>query len=632
MRSVSVFLFVIFTVLIFPASAYAWQLKDSSKVLDLNKEVFDMVYNHSALAKQKGFLSLEIAKKIGFLFGEAQANGRLGVVYDVEGKYDSSLYFYKRSLFLYKKGGYKKGEGATLCNLGLLQLNRNNYFEALQYLHAAIKPLESVNELLFLGNCYNNIGLLHYELDNYPKAEANFRLAVSYYDKVNNVYQKAKAIGNLAMLYSDIGKKDSSIILEYEAVRIFEKEEDYYNLAKSFNNIGILLHETGKGPEAEKAFLNSVKFAIRSGHNAGLADTYINLATYYNESGDKTKSNLYTKLAYYLAEQIESPKLKADIYYYYARICVKEGNHKLASKLLISSKMIRDSIFKNEIAAKIASQEARFGLERKENENRALKQKNRIQELEIINKQNKIRSRQILIGGIAALSILLLIFTVYYLRRRFAMQRLRDDNIHRNEQHKQRVHISHELHDNVGAQLSYIVSNLDILQESNPGDPRVKSVSEMSRQAIVTLRETVWALNNESISLTGFTDKFKQYIHKIMEYNENISYTFEDDISIDHTLQPMQALNLFRISQEAFSNAVRHSEASNIRVYISADKDYVTILDITDNGTGFDQEKAEEKGHYGLHTMRSRAGEMGAEFDIKSRIGHGSTVTIKLSK
>ncbi len=624
--------YLFFLVFLLPVYSHAWQLKDSSLVLELNKEVFDLVYNQTAQAKQKGFLSLEIAGSIGFLFGEAQANGRLGVVYDVEGKYDSSLFYYKRSLNLYKKGGFKKGEGATLCNMGLLQLNRNNYFEALQYLHAAIKPLEMVNESLFLGNCYNNIGLLHYELDNYPKANDNFRIAIAYYDKVSNVYQKAKAIGNLAMLYSDIGKKDSSIMLEYEAVRIFEQEEDYYNLAKSYNNIGILLDETGKGPEAEKAFLISVKYAIKSGNNAGLADTYINLATYYTEAGNKDKSNLYTKLAYKLAENIESPKLKADIYYYYARICVKEGNHKLASQLLISSKMVRDSIFKKEIAAKIAAQEARFGLERKENENRALKQKNRIQELEIINKQNKIRSRQILMGAIAVLSILLLAFTVYFLRRRYALQRLKDENTHRNEQHKQRVHISHELHDNVGAQLSYIVSNLDILQENNPDDIRVRSVSEMSRQAIITLRETVWALNNESISLTGFTDKFKQYIHKILEYNENISCIFEDEIRIDHILQPMQALNLFRISQEAFSNAVRHSEASEISVSISADKDFVALLKITDNGIGFDQKKAEKTGHYGLHTMRSRAEEMGGEFDIESQIGHGSTVTIKLSK
>lgn len=626
------FNFILFYICISSISpAYSYTIKDSTLVLSLNKEAFNLAYNKTQDAKSKGFMALNISKSINYKFGEAQACSRLGIIYDVEGLYDSALYFHKLSLEINRKSKNKKSEGAALCNIGLIHLNLNQYYEALQFLHAAIKPLEEVNEYMFLGNCYNNIGMLYTELDNYSRAIYNYEQAIYNYDKMNNVYQKAKALSNLSMLLSDLEKYDSSEILALEAIKIFESEEDYYSLAKNYNNLAILYIETNRRELVEEAFLKSADYAKKAGHIAGLADTYINLAMYYIREGNIKLSNEYTKMAYEMTEKIQSPKIKADIFYQYARICAREGKYQLSTKLFIQSKILKDSIFKSEIASKIASQESRFGLERKDNENKQLKQKNRIQELEIINKQNEIRSRQYLIAGLITLSLIALLFTSIYLRRRYTIQRLIDENKHREEKQKQRVHISHELHDNVGAQLSYIVSNLGILEVQDPQNSRIQSLSEMSKQAIVTLRETVWALIHESINLTSFADKFKQYINKHLEFNDTISCTFEENIEVDMVLQPMQALNLFRIGQEAFSNAVKHSGAAKINVELSSDKSGNIVLKITDNGIGFDQDEAKKKGHFGLDSMQVRADEMSAKISITSKQDKGSMVSIAFS-
>lgn len=611
---------------------FAWHTGDSSKVLALNAEAFELAYNQTALAKQKGFLALHIARAIGFTFGEAQANSRLGIVYDVEGKYDSALHYYKRSLAIHVKNGNKKGQGAALCNLGLLHLNRNRYSEALSSLHAAIKPLEEVNAYQFLGNCYNNIGMLYNELDNFKRAQDNFKLAISYYDRVNNVYQKANAISNLSMAFSDMGKTDSAIILLAQSIAIFEREEDFYNLAKDYNNLGILYESIGQSDASEKAYMQSVNNALKAEHWAGLADTYMNLATFYNLRNDRNKSNVFTRKAYKLAGQIESPKLKADIFYNYARICMREGDHKLAGTLLIRSKILKDSIFKSEISGKIANQEARFGLERKENENKQLKQKNRIQELEIRNKQNEIRSRQLTVMGVSGLSILSLAMTFIYLKRRYTIQKLKAENAHRKEQHKQRIDISHELHDNVGAQLSYIVSTLDILKGKLPEETRINALSDMSKQAIVTLRETVWALNNERITVTGFADKFKAYAMKMIENRSDVSLVFHEAIENDNTILPNTALHLFRICQEAFSNVLKHSGADQIEVLLSADAKAAFCFRMEDNGCGFDAEQDQKPGHYGLANMRSRAMEAGAKLQFTAPGNRGSICTLTLSK
>ena len=603
-------------------------LADTALVLSLNKEAFDLVYNQTDLAKQKAFQALRLAQSLHYKFGEAQAYSRIGIAYDVEGKYDSALSYYTKSLKVHQLSKNKKGQGAALCNIGLLYLNINNYQEALSNLHAAIKPLEEIKEYLFIGNCYNNIGLLYYELDNYERSLFNFKLALKYYDKLGDVYQKANVMSNMANLCSEFKLHDSARNLQIEAIKLYKQENDFYNLGKNYNNLAIQYLGTNQKTEAEKAFLESIAYGIKANNISGLADTYIHLATFYANNGNIEKSNYYTKLAFPLSLEIESPKLKSDIYFNYARICHKEGNYKLASDLLIRSSILKDSIFKSEISEKIALQEARFGLERKESENKQLKQRNQIQNLELENKRNEIKLRKASIYFVIGFAILLIIAILIYLKRRYTIQNLRAENAHQEEQHKQRVYISHELHDNAGAQLSFIVSNLAILEENEPENKRIKSISEMSKQAIVTLRDTVWALNNETINLTIFSDKVKQYISKMTEFEHSVSVDIHENIKFDPNIKPLQALNLFRIFQEAFGNAIKHAQASKIEVTISSLENNICQVKIIDNGKGFSLEDAEKKGHYGMQSMQNRAHELNATLNVQSNNNNGTSIEI----
>ena len=624
-------IFIIAYYLIITYTNASGHLGDTSKVLALNKESFDLVYNQTELAKKKAFQALQLAKSIPYPFGEAQAYSRIGIVFDVLGKYDSALYYYQRSLKVHVLAKNKKGQGAALCNIGLLYLNLNQYQEALSNLHAAIKPLEEVKAYLFLGNCYNNIGLLYNELDNFERALSNYKLALFYYEQLGEVYQKANVISNMAIVYSDFHQADKAIKMELEAIELFRQENDFYNLGKNYNNLAIQYKSLNRKSEAEKAFLESIGYAIKAENISGLADTYMHLATFYSNLGQPAKSAQYTKWAYPLSRQIESPKTKADIFYNYSRICYAEGKYRLASDLLLESSNLKDSIFKSETTEKIALQEARFGLERKENENKQLKQKNRIQNLELTNKLNEIKIRKASIYLLIGFSGLLILLTVVYLKRRYTLQKLRDKTAHQDEQHKQRIHISHELHDNAGAQLTYIVSNLAILEENEPNNVRIKSISDMSKQAILTLRDTVWALNNDTINISVFSDKVKQYCSKITEFESNFSVHIHEKIEEEYTLKPLQALNLFRIFQEAFGNACKHAEASHIDVTIEADKAHQFAIKISDNGKGFNPTEAKKKGHYGMDSMQIRANELDAQLHINSNENQGSSVGIYLN-
>jgi hypothetical protein len=79
---------------------------------------------------------------------------------------------------------------------------------------------------------------------------------------------------------------------------------------------------------------------------------------------------------------IKSPKIKADLLFLCGRIKVRQGDYKSATKYLMDAKWLKDSIFKKEAAELLTKSEIRYGLERKENENKQLHAQNRIQQLE----------------------------------------------------------------------------------------------------------------------------------------------------------------------------------------------------------------------------------------------------------
>jgi two-component system sensor histidine kinase DevS len=86
-----------------------------------------------------------------------------------------------------------------------------------------------------------------------------------------------------------------------------------------------------------------------------------------------------------------------------------------------------------------------------------------------------------------------------------------------------------------------------------------------------------------------------------------------------------QAMALFHICQEALGNAAKHSRAQYVEVYIWRTPERV-VLEVTDNGLGFDLEKISTNLGHGLANMHRRAKNVGGDLEITSEIGHGTTI------
>jgi signal transduction histidine kinase len=85
---------------------------------------------------------------------------------------------------------------------------------------------------------------------------------------------------------------------------------------------------------------------------------------------------------------------------------------------------------------------------------------------------------------------------------------------------------------------------------------------------------------------------------------------------------------LYRISQEALQNVMKHSGAEHVRIGLHKASDGSVILTVSDDGVGFDPVQKAPATAYGLQGMQERAALIGAQLEVRSRIGEGSTVIV----
>ena len=199
----------------------------------------------------------------------------------------------------------------------------------------------------------------------------------------------------------------------------------------------------------------------------------------------------------------------------------------------------------------------------------------------------------------------------------------------------ERMRISRELHDNVGAHLSYLISQIEIFASKynnffNDEDrKKFMKLELVSREAIQTIRETIWLLNKKELTIEQFIDKTKQHVYKIRELNENIETEYYENLDTQIIIPPSTAINLLRIVQESITNSYKHSRCSRIKIYIENPGEELHIR-IMDDGVGFDI-NGEFLDHYGLKNLKARADEINAQIEIYSEKMNGTCVEVKLN-
>jgi signal transduction histidine kinase len=197
----------------------------------------------------------------------------------------------------------------------------------------------------------------------------------------------------------------------------------------------------------------------------------------------------------------------------------------------------------------------------------------------------------------------------------------------------ERDRIGRELHDGIIQALYGVSLSLEDVPElmtEAPGDAtrRIDQAIESIHLTIRDIRNFIHGLRPEAVDGSQVLAGIAALAQDVREGGlQDVAVTL--DPAADPHLEPEAGVELLSIVREALSNAARHARARRIRVRLARATDAV-VLEIADDGIGFDSTIPAAEGHHGLVNMRIRAASIGGSFAIESAAGAGTLVRLSL--
>lgn len=200
----------------------------------------------------------------------------------------------------------------------------------------------------------------------------------------------------------------------------------------------------------------------------------------------------------------------------------------------------------------------------------------------------------------------------------------------------ERNRIGQEIHDGLAQAFTGILmqlgaaEELDALDQCSSGGVIVQRIRDLAREGLAESRRSVMALRPDQTKRRGLELALRQLAER-STISGRVECSFEGG-GIVTGLAPEHEHELLRICQEAVSNAVRHARPSHVRIAMTEEVAH-WVLSVSDDGIGMTQkpETYAQRG-FGLASMRERALAIDGQWQIESRPGEGTRISVRLKK
>jgi signal transduction histidine kinase len=207
-------------------------------------------------------------------------------------------------------------------------------------------------------------------------------------------------------------------------------------------------------------------------------------------------------------------------------------------------------------------------------------------------------------------------------------------------QEAERKQLAQELHDQVGRNLTALDLNLNIIRAQMPSvSPIAAEIQTRLAETLALVRQTAESIRNVMANLRppvlddyGLLAALHWYGTQFASW-AGLPVTVQGEEPIPRLAASVENA-LFRITQEALTNAAKHARATQVTVNIEVDKGVVRLV-VADNGIGFEPEHLARpfgKQGWGLLIMRERAEMIGGQCRIESRAGQGTRVIVEVAR
>jgi tetratricopeptide (TPR) repeat protein len=541
-----------------------------------------------------------------------RALNEIGIEKFFLGKYAESLDFAFAALKISEEMKDTSLTSEVCGSIGIVYKNQGKYPEALEYYERALSYAIQLHDTAWIAACYANAGNVYRRIGNFTKALDYHLKALEVFENSHEERRMAIAMMNIGNLYED--QRDFSLALEYysRALNLSYKTEDHKRIAECLINVGNIYSEMADYKTARDYYEKSLKIQLEQKFNYTLSDCYQNIGISWEKEAGYDKALEYYDKSLALAREEDDKSTLAEVLTNIANIYIVKkdfkrafenakqslgiaevnsdlNNIKNALELLSQASeglnhtgealayykrysAIKDSLFSSEKYKSVREVEAKYELEKKEQELALLQQKNQVQML-IISRRNRV----LITSGIL---IMLIIVTGYMLIRNSRL-RARHQAIELEQKLLRSQMNPHFIFNSLIAIQSFIYKKDPVMA----GDFLAK-FAELIRITLENSRSEFVILEKEVRMLQHYLDL------QCLRFEHKFAYTIRLDESIDVQSLKVPPMLAQPFIENAIEHGLRFKEDSGLITIGYQKVNGHLIFTVEDNGIG--REKAKE--------------------------------------
>ncbi|WP_017257004.1 tetratricopeptide repeat-containing sensor histidine kinase [Pedobacter arcticus] len=543
---------------------------------------------------------------------------KLATVYAQQGRGKEAIEAYGKVVFLAKRNRALLAK--TYNGIGSVEADLGRNAEALKAYQSGLK-FTSENDFSLKADINKNIGALYLSWKKLDDALKYDNIAEYFAIKGKDERTVADLANNKGAVYEQKQQFDKAQNNYQKALRFYLKEKINDRICLTYNNLAILAKVQKQFKLATDYYVLAVTFATKADNKWLTAAIGNNLGNLLSETGEYERADIELNNALKLENEIKAGELIPETLENIADNEKRRGNFKKAFEYMKLTAAEKSKFINLENTKELTQLQEEFDAVNRQKKIELLSKESKIHQLTLSKKNTTI----LLISGafLAIGFISFLAFSRYKLRHESKIKLATADA--KSQVQEEKLRISRELHDNIGAQLSFINGSIQSLASADIGNQQLQQTQQVTQNTIKELRSTVWLINQQEFDLDAFVVKLREYLKPY--YGSKPEIKIDNQSDKDYVLEPIIATNLFRIIQELVNNALKYSEANELVVNFNAVEGSLKVT-VVDDGIGYDS--STKSSGYGLRNIEERIKTIGGNHKVTTSLGDGTRFVLNI--
>lgn len=488
---------------------------------------------------------------------------------------------------------------------------------------------------------YNNLGGIFEEMDDDQKALEYYEKSLSLHRLSGNGLAISGTLGNIGVVYYNLKEFDKALGFLEESIEILRPFDQKMHLSIRLENIGNIYYKMGQYDVALEKFKEGLGLSEEINDDYGISSIASNIGKTLIEQVKYSEAKIFLDDAEEKARKINSLSLIVDALNIKGQLENARRNYKEAFDIQSEFVVLKDSLLNEQKFRAIQDMESKY---------QKVQQENKIQKQEtLIEKGTAQRNLFILVAFAFTLLGGLVIFG---LRQRMKKNKkihaqekfIQEQKIKDLEKEKkilslaamiegqeaERTRIAKDLHDGLGGLLSTVKAHFNIIQSQVKKLENINvydKTNDMIDNAVEEVRRISHNLMPGALRLEGLPSAIEEIADNLRSAHKlNVDLEISN---MENRFDENREVFVYRVIQEAANNIIKHANAKSVLIQLSQFDNELNLI-IEDDGKGF---KLSEKNKFtgiGLKSMQSRVEHLDGTFDIDSKEGTGTTITINI--